>query len=93
MQVRLQQPADIHGSVSLRSEQDGFNSRSVANLLRRLFARAGYDAHADEVFLQDAWHGPKGLKDRILLFLGDPLMSVEVPWTPESLVQNWTVDV
>ena len=93
MQVRLQQPADLQASVSLRSEQDGFTSRSVANMLRQLFAKVDYAASTDEVYLQDAWHGPTNLKDRILLFLGDPLMTVEVPWTPESLIQNWAVDI
>ena len=93
LQVRLRQPADIEGNVSLRSEQNGFWSRSVSNMLRRLIVAAGYSATVDEVFIQDTWAPPSGLKERILLFFGDPMMEVEVPWKPESLIQNWTVNV
>lgn len=94
MQVRLRLPADIEGSVSLRSEQDGFWSRSISSMLMQLFVAAGYGASVDELFIQDQWGGPKSLKDKVLLFFGDPLlMEVEVPWIPQSLVQNWTLSV
>ena len=84
---------DIEGAVSLRGEQDGFWSRSVSNMLKRLFHEAGYEATVDELFLQDKWAPPRGLRQRIMLFLGDPLMEVEVPWKPESLIQNWSISV
>eukprot|EP00892_Ulva_mutabilis_P005388 jgi/Ulvmu1/3220/UM015_0261.1 len=92
-QVRLRQPADIEGSVSLRSEENGFWSRSVSSILQSLLKDAGYSSSVDEVFFQDEWQPPKSLKDRIVLFFGDPLMQVEVPWEPQSLIQNYTVDV
>jgi hypothetical protein len=65
----------------------------VSNMFKRLFSEAGYEATVDEVFLQDRWANPQGLRARIMLFLGDPLMEVEVPWKPESLIQNWTVSI
>jgi hypothetical protein len=86
-------PADIEGSVSLRTEQDGFWSRSVSNMIKRLLALAGYAATADEFFMQDNWQPPSSVQDRLLLFLGDPLNQVEVPWKAESLIQNWNVQV
>lgn len=88
-QVRLRRPADVEGSVSLRSEEDGFWSRAVSSMLIQLLRDGGYDAAADEYFLQDEWEPPRGLRERLLLFLGDPLMEVEVPWRPESLIQDW----
>lgn len=91
MQIRLRKPADIEGSVSLRGEQDGFWSRSISNMLRRLFVQAGYQVAVDESFLQDTWHPPRGLPQQVLLFLGDPLNQVDVPWVPETLIQNWSV--
>ena len=33
-------------------------------------------ATVDEYFFQDKWRGPTSVKDQILLFLGDPLMTV-----------------
>lgn len=92
MQVRLRLPADIEGSVSLRSEHEGFWSSSVSSMLQSLFRRAGVDAAVDEFFFQDQWEPPQGLAERVLLFLGDPLQRVEVPWRPQSLIQNWTAD-
>ena len=47
------------------------------------------NATVDEYFFQDRWQGPASLKDKILLFLGDPLMTVEVPWEPTTLIQDW----
>jgi hypothetical protein len=49
----------------------------------------GGGAAVDEFFYQDAWSGPSALGDRLLLLLGDPLQQVEVPFTPQTLVQNW----
>ena len=46
-------------------------------------------ATVDEYFFQDLWRGPTSVVDKILLFLGDPLMTVEVPWEPTTLVQDW----
>lgn len=39
--------------------------------------------------LQDEWRGPQTLQERALLLLGDPLQTVEVPWVPTSLIQDW----
>ena len=79
--------------MSLRSEQDGFWSRSVSSMLGQLFQAAGYQPTVDEVFIQDQWAGPRGMRQKMLLFLGDPLMEVDVPWVPESLIQSWTLAV
>lgn len=61
----------------------------------RIFVITPRDQQMDivQVFFQDEWQPPMNLKERILLFIGDPLMQVEVPWEPQSLVQNWSVDV
>lgn len=61
----------------------------------RIFVITLRDQQMDivQVFFQDEWQPPMNLKERILLFIGDPLMQVEVPWEPQSLVQNWSVDV
>lgn len=39
--------------------------------------------------MQDEWRGPQSLVDRALLLFGDPLQTVEVPWVPSSLIQDW----
>lgn len=58
----------------------------------RLLGCAGYPgASVDEYFYQDEWQGPAKVSDQILLFFGDPLQVVDVPWVPQSLVQNWTL--
>jgi hypothetical protein len=93
VQVRIRLPADVEGSVSLRSEENGFWGRPVSSMLGRLLHHAGYQSTVDEFFFQDEWAPPAGLKQKIMLFLGDPLMEVEVPWQPESLIQTWTVSV
>ena len=93
LQVRLRLPADVEGSVSLRSEHEGFWSSSVSSMLQSLFRRAGVNAAVDEFFFQDQWEPPQGLAERALLFFGDPLQRVEVPWRPQSLIQNWAAAV
>lgn len=55
----------------------------------RLLELAGYGSSTvDEYFYQDEWQGPSKLSDRILLFLGDPLEQVDVPFTPTTLILN-----
>ena len=39
--------------------------------------------------VQDEWRGPRTLQERALLLVGDPLQTVEVPWVPTSLIQDW----
>jgi hypothetical protein len=93
LQVKLQLPADIQGSVALRAEEEGFFGRHISSMLVQLLASGGYgNAAADEYFYQDYWSGPQKVADKVLLLLGDPLQQVEVPWTPETLVQNWTLN-
>lgn len=92
LQVKLLQPADIEGSVALRAEEGGFWSCHVSSMLLTLLFTAGYNTAAvDEYFYQDYWQGPSRTADKLLLLFGDPLQQVEVPWTPTSLVQNWTI--
>ncbi|MEW5305544.1 MAG: hypothetical protein WDW36_008078 [Sanguina aurantia] len=89
-QLRLHQPADLAGSVAIRSEDEGFWPRAVSSMLKHLLADAGYTAATvDEYFFQDIWEGPTSLSDRLLLLFGDPLERVEVPFNPSTLVQNW----
>lgn len=91
-QVKLLQPADIEGCVALRAEDDGFWSRHISSILAALLHTAGYSsAAADEYFYQDYWQGPSRAADKLLMMFGDPLQQVEVPWTPTTLVQNWTL--
>jgi hypothetical protein len=91
-QVKLQQPADIEGCVSLRSEEDGFWSRHVSSMLAALLTAGGYSAEStDEYFYQDNWQGPSSAAGKLLLLFGDPLQQVDVPWTPTTLVQDWTL--
>ena len=47
-------PADIAGSVALRSEEDGFSGRPAASMLEAVFAAAGFpdSVLADEYFFQ-----------------------------------------
>lgn len=40
---------------------------------------------------KDDWSGPSSLGGRLLLLLGDPLQNVDIPWTPTTLVQDWTI--
>eukprot|EP00798_Chlamydomonas_sp_ICE-L_P001943 gene1943-33354_t len=91
-QVKAQQPADIGGSVALRSEEDGFWSRSLPTMSSALMTAAGYpDVIVDDYFYQDEWEGPTGLFDKFLLLIGDPLEMVDIPFTPSTLVQNFIV--
>jgi hypothetical protein len=42
---------------------------------------------------KDDWTGPKGgLGAELLLALGDPLQAVDVPWTPTTLVMDWSAE-
>lgn len=76
--------------MALRQEEDGFWGHAVSSMMAALYAAGGYSgAGADEYFYQDAWSGPSALSDRVLLLLGDPLQQVEVPFTAQTLVQNW----
>lgn len=91
-QLKLQQPADIEGAVALRSEEDGFWSRHISSLISALLRSGGYSPVVDEYFSQDAaWRGPQSAGGKLLLLLGDPLNQVDVPWDPDTLVQNWTL--
>ncbi len=91
-QVKLLRPADIEGAVALRAEEAGWWPRQLSALMGALLAAAGYPgAAADEYFAQDGWSGPEGGVGRLLLLLGDPLQQVDVPWTPTTLVQDWSV--
>lgn len=89
-QLKLLQPADIQASVALRSEDDGFWSRHVSSMVGALLAVGGWRAEASEYFYQDDWSGPTSLRGKILLLLGDPLQAVDIPWTPTTLVQDWS---
>lgn len=90
--MKLSYPADIEGSVALRSEEGGFWSRQVSSMLAALLHAGGYhSASVDEYFYQDYWQGPSRAADKLLLLFGDPLQQVDVPWTPTTLVQNWTI--
>ena len=73
----------------MRSEDDSFWSRAVSSTLCELLRDAGYTPTVDEFFLQDTWQQPKGLSQQLLLLFGDPLNVVDVPWLPQSLIQNW----
>lgn len=90
-QIKLSQPADIEASVALRSEEEGFWSRHVSSMLVALLREGGYQPAVDEYFYQDSWSGPSSTADKLLLLFGDPLQQVGIPWTPTTLVQDWTV--
>ena len=58
--------------------------------VQAVLSAGGYpEAAADEFFFQDKWKGPSSWKERILLFLGDPLQQVGVPFDPTTIVQDW----
>lgn len=63
----------------------------VSSLLTALLAAGGYEAVVDEFWSQDSWSGPQSTGDKLLLLFGDPLQTVDIPWTPTTLVQNWTL--
>ena len=89
-QIRLNAPIDIAGGIALRAEEGGWWPSPVASSLLALWGRAGYaDAQCDESFFQDQWVSPPRLADRMLLALGDPLGSVEVPFVPDVLVLDF----
>lgn len=89
-QLRLSRPADLLGGVALRSEEGGWRLRLVADAAAALGRRCRLPGPgpltADETFFQDRWTGPATAADTLLLALGDPFMSVEVPFEPDSLV-------
>ncbi|KAI8462490.1 MAG: hypothetical protein J3K34DRAFT_448048 [Monoraphidium minutum] len=89
-QVKLLQPADIQASVALRSEDDGFWGRHASAMVGALLAAGGWRCDASEYFYQDDWSGPTSLGARLLLALGDPLQAVDIPWTPTTLVGDYT---
>jgi hypothetical protein len=61
-------------------------------MLAALLAAGGYSAEStDEYFYQDNWQGPSSAAGKLLLLFGDPLQQVDVPWTPTTLVQDWTL--
>ncbi|CAG9467195.1 unnamed protein product [Pedinophyceae sp. YPF-701] len=90
-QVRLLRPADIEGAVSLRAEEDGDWGHLVSASVAALLEAGGIKADVDEYFFQDSWEPPRTLWEKVLLFFGDPLFQVQVPWTPTSLIQDWVV--
>ena len=90
-QIKLLQPADIEGSVALRSEEDG-DMRVTSSLLAALLEAGGYvGVVCDEFWSQDSWSGPQSAGGKLLMLLGDPLQAVDIPWQPTTLVQNWTL--
>jgi hypothetical protein len=85
-QLKLNAPADLTGGVALRAEEAGWWSRLVPCALLALWAAGGLTtARVDESYFQDTWHSPAKLTDKLLLALGDPLFSVDVPFTPDTL--------
>eukprot|EP01023_Acetabularia_acetabulum_P018652 TRINITY_DN19420_c0_g2_i6.p1 TRINITY_DN19420_c0_g2~~TRINITY_DN19420_c0_g2_i6.p1 ORF type:complete len:230 (-),score=32.63 TRINITY_DN19420_c0_g2_i6:735-1424(-) len=93
-QIRIHRPADIEASVAMREEDDGFWGASVSSMLMHLLKLCGYEnVKVDEYFFQDAWRAPPSSWDRVKLMFGDPLETSYVPWEPQTLVQNWTVDI
>lgn len=86
LQIRLAAPADIEGGIALRAEENGWRLRLVAEAVTHLAKQFGFAATADETFFQDAWTGPPALGDKLLLALGDPFFSVQVPFVPDTLV-------
>jgi len=89
-QLRLNAPVDIAGGVALRAEENGWWGRPASAMLSSLFREGGYEATFDEDFLQDAWKGPSKFSDQVLLALGDPLGSVDIPFQPDVLLINVT---
>ncbi|GBF88207.1 hypothetical protein Rsub_00919 [Raphidocelis subcapitata] len=92
-QIKMLQPADIRASVALRSEEDGFWGRHVSAAVGALLAAGGWSTlnTPGEYFYQDDWKGPSSLGDKLLLALGDPLQTVDIPWTPTTLVSDYAI--
>ena len=85
-QLKLNAPADLTGGVALRAEESGWWSRLVPVALLALWSAAGLaSSRIDESYFQDTWHSPAKLTDKLLLALGDPLFSVDVPFIPDTL--------
>jgi len=86
--LRLEAPADLAGGVALRAEEGGWWPAPVPCALAALLASAAPGAVIDELYFQDAWAAPPRLQDRLLLALGDPFFSVDVPFVPDTLVMD-----
>ncbi|KAF5837526.1 hypothetical protein DUNSADRAFT_4219 [Dunaliella salina] len=91
-QIKLYQPADLEGSIALRSEEEAFWPSTVPNMITLLLEAAGYQqAISDTYFYQDRWQGPKSWTDQLLLKLGDPLEQVGIDFYPTTLVMDWQI--
>eukprot|EP00963_Diacronema_lutheri_P010443 scaffold1052_cov339-Pavlova_lutheri.AAC.59 len=88
-QVRLKNPADIVSSVALRAEEDGFWQRCVSSVLGAFLEERGLGSAVDEYIFQDQWTGPRTLGGKVLLYFGDPLQQVDVPFQPNAILQEW----
>lgn len=55
--------------------------------IESIFEDAGLDVSVDETFFQDQWVSPTGTREKVLLFLGDPLFQVRHTGTAGSGVQ------
>lgn len=68
--------------------------RFVTCIVKAITDASGRPAmSATEFFFQDSFQPPQGLRDRMLLAIGDPLGIVGVPWTPTSLIIDFTEEV
>lgn len=56
--------------------------------MEAVFEAAGLSVTCDETFFQNEWQSPSDLKSKLLLFIGDPLFQVDVPFTPDTLVME-----
>lgn len=74
-------------------QEQGFYPALLPVAIRKLLNAAGYkEANwSDLYFFQDAYRPPASLKDKVLLFFGDPLMNVEIVWEPTSLLIDYTL--
>jgi len=91
-QIKLYQPAELEGSIALRSEEEAFWPSTVPNMIMLLLEAAGYQqAFPDTYFYQDRWQGPKSWTDQLLLKLGDPLEQVGIDFYPTTLVMDWQI--
>uniref|UniRef100_A0A383VZF7 Uncharacterized protein n=1 Tax=Tetradesmus obliquus TaxID=3088 RepID=A0A383VZF7_TETOB len=65
---------------------------TLAAMTTALLAAGGYTPESvDKYCYQDSWQGPSSAAGKLLLVFGDPLQQVDVPWTPTTLVQDWTL--
>eukprot|EP00897_Mesotaenium_endlicherianum_P007972 jgi/Mesen1/7202/ME000371S06286 len=89
--LNLNRPADMKAAELLRAETNNFWQRLPSSIIQALMCTHGLDADVDEYFLQDQWIPPKTLGERVLLALGDPLLSVTVPFDADQLLQTWRI--